>query len=44
MALTYSFYDAVKDKNIRRLRIMMSDSLVIRHLESLQKWMRLRLP
>jgi hypothetical protein len=29
MALTNAFYDAVKDKNIRRLRIMMSDSLLV---------------
>ncbi|MSR92013.1 hypothetical protein [Inconstantimicrobium porci] len=29
MALKNSFYDAVKDKNIRRLRIMMSDSLLV---------------
>lgn len=29
MALTNAFYDAVKEKNIRRLRIMMSDSLLV---------------
>lgn len=29
MALTNSFYDAVKDGNIRRVRIMMKDSLLV---------------
>lgn len=29
MALTNAFYDAVKEKNVRRIRIMMSDSLLV---------------
>ena len=29
MALTNAFYEAVKDDNVRRVRIMMKDSLLV---------------
>ncbi|MFR3752255.1 MAG: hypothetical protein ACLTW9_07825 [Enterocloster sp.] len=40
MALTNAFYEAVKDDNVRRVRIMMKDSLLLLtlHLLILTTW------